>query len=91
MTEKEIEEHLKALPYDVPADIRPGHISATMAAMGVEGKEAEEIFWNNLHQLSPKEQGEFFATARSNLSASKSLAWGVFAIIFLGLLWWLLS
>ena len=94
MTDKEIEVRLKALPYKVPPDITPGHLSvmmATMALAGAEGEKAEEKFWEHLHTLGPREQGEFFATARSSRVASKQLAWGVFSLLFLILLFWVLG
>ena len=65
MTEKEITERLKALPYEVPADISPNAISALMtvaeAETGADTRQVEEKFWEHLAQLSPEEQQEFFA------------------------------
>ncbi len=33
MTDNEIAEHLKKLPYDVPPDVRPHHITSMVAAL----------------------------------------------------------
>lgn len=83
MTEKEIEERLKALPYEVPSDIRPSAISIMMTTMGAGGAEAEEKFWNHLYQLSPKEQGEFFASARTTGEASKTAGCSVIIAVLM--------
>ena len=66
MTEKEIEERLQALPYDVPSDIRPSAVSILMTAAGAEGPEAEEKFWEHLRHLSPSEQGRVFCLRPRN-------------------------
>ena len=68
MTEKEITERLRALPYEVPSDISPGAVSTMMAAgefaAGATPQEVEKKFWERLEQASPQEQQEFFAAAR---------------------------
>lgn len=88
MTEKEIEERLQALPYDVPSDIRPSAVSILMTAARAEGSEAEEKFWEHLRHLSPSEQGEFFASARATREASKSVGTSIIiAILIIAALW----
>ena len=63
MTEQEITERLKALPYEVPADISPRAVSTMMAAVG-DTQQAEEKFWEHVAQLFPEERQGFFAAAR---------------------------
>ena len=54
MTEQEIAERLKALPYEVPADLPPSGVDVLMTAVDFKGM-TEEQFWEHLAQLSPKE------------------------------------
>ena len=72
MTEQEIEERLKTLPYDVPSDIRPSAVSILMTAAGVVGQEAEEKFWENLRHLSLDDRENFFLAARNVGAGSAS-------------------
>ena len=41
MTDNEIAEHLKKLPYDVPPDVRPHHITSMMAVSHIDTPEKE--------------------------------------------------
>lgn len=91
MTEQEVAERLKALPYDVPEDIKPAYIPPMMEMNGIEGKEAEEEFWEKLHLLSPEKQQEFFHAAREAQGAGKSMALIIVGMIGFAVLTWFLG
>ena len=94
MTEREIEERLKALPYEVPSDISPNAISTLMTVAETtttaETREVEEKFWQHLHQLSPEEQQEFFASARQTREQLSGVGFSIIiAVLILLALWFL--
>lgn len=95
MTEQEITARLKALPYEVPADISPGAISTMMAtaefAAGATPQEVEEKFWQKLAQASSEEQQEFFAAARQTRKSLSGFGFLIIGGVVLMVLVWLLS
>ena len=94
MTEKEIQERLKALPYEVPSDISPNAISVLMTAAETttteEAQQVEEKFWQHLAQLSPKEQQEFFASARQTREQLSSVGISIIVSVPVLVALWLL-
>lgn len=94
MTNKEIEERLKALPYEVPSDISPGAISVLMTAVeaetGTDAKEVEEKFWKHLHQLSPEEQEEFFESARKTRESLSGVGTSIIIAVLVLIIIWVL-
>ena len=94
MTEKEIAERLKALPYEVPTDISPGAISVIMAAAeyqtGADAQQVEESFWEHLAQLSPEEQQEFFASARATRQQLSGVGISIIIAVLVLVALWLL-
>lgn len=95
MTDKEITERLKTLPYEVPADISPGAISTMMAvgefATGATPQEVEEKFWQKLEQASPEEREEFFTAARQTRNQLSTTGLITMACVLLAIVFWLLS
>ncbi len=94
MTEREIEERLKALPYEVPSDISPNAISTLMTVAETtttaETRAVEEKFWEHLHQLSPEEQQEFFTSARQTREQLSGVGFSIIiAVLILLALWFL--
>ena len=93
MTDKEIRERLKALPYEVPSDISPGAISVLMTAAeaetGADAKEVEEKFWQHLHQLSSEEQQEFFESARKTRESLSGVGTAIIVAVLILLVLWL--
>lgn len=94
MTEKEIRERLEALPYEVPSDISPNAISAMMTVAETtttaETQEVEEKFWQNLEQLSPEEQQEFFTSARQTREQLSGVGFSIIAAVLILAVLWLL-
>ncbi len=75
MTDKEIAERLKKLPYDVPLDVRPHHITYMMAVADIDTPEKEEQFWGTLMEATPDKQREFFTAARASRGSMQSFIW----------------
>ena len=89
MTEQEITEHLKALPYEVPADLPTSGVDVLMTAVDFKGM-TEEQFWEHLAQLSPKEQQEFFESARQTREQLGKLGIWIIISVPIMILSWLL-
>ena len=75
MDDAEIQKRLAALPYEVPPDVRPHHISYMMAVADIEGPEAEEQFWATLQEADADKQREFFTAARASRGSLQSFMW----------------
>lgn len=75
VTDTEIAERLKALPYDVPPDVRPHHITYMMTVADIDTPEKEEQFWATLMEATPDKQREFFTAARASRKSMQSLIW----------------
>ena len=90
-TTKEIAERLKALPYEVPADISPGAISTLRAAeefaAGATPQEVEKQCWERFEQASPEEQQECFAAARQTRETLSGFGLLLIGRVLLLLVW----
>ncbi len=80
MTNNEIADRLKKLPYDVPLDIRPHHIAYMMSVSDIDTPEEEEQFWGTLMEATPDKQREFFTAARAS---REGIRWGAWVILFI--------
>lgn len=87
MTEQEIAERLKALPYDVPTDVRPGYVSVMIDRVKDQGI-TEEQFWEKLQNTDPEGQESFFAAAREAQSSGQSMVLIIVGMIGFGVLTW---
>ena len=90
MKEQEITERLKALPYEVPADLPTSGVDTLMtAATNLEGG-TEEKFWEHLAQLSPQEQQEFFLAVRQTRDQLSKVGTSIIISVIILILIWLL-
>ena len=90
MTEAEVAERLKALPYDIPDDIRPSYVSFVMDKTKETGV-TEEEFWGKLQEASPADQEAFFAAVREASSSGQQIVWIILGMIGFGVLTWFLG
>ena len=89
MTEQEITKRLKALPYEVPADLPTSGVDMMMSAVEFKGM-TEEQFWVHLAQLSPQAQQEFFATVRQTRDQLSNVGMWIIISVPIMILSWLL-